>query len=319
MVKNLLIALIAVLFFQNVSAQQSEKDTLLFYVKESYPALTLVRTKDSADYIMYNLPADPKTGLYKVVQVFPNGKPKLIAGAVSRNVNFNMEGVCTEFFANGKRKSIGIYRNNNIAGDIINYYPNGQQYTFRTFGGDGKQHLEECRDSTGQILAKKGNGKWLKFDADLKNVIEEGPIENGVENGDWLIVRNGKKYPAHYTNGELTTELPPDTVNKVYVGVQIEPVPVGGFEAFYDFLGRTVRYPAIDQEYHVMGKAFITFVVERNGSLTNVHVKTAPSQTMGEEAVRAIRLSPRWKPGTIGGQPVRVQYTVPVSFTLGND
>src|SRR5476651_1076947 len=101
MLKQLLILFLGLLVFQKASAQ-SEKDTLLYAVKNNGQ---LVNTKDSADYFIFNLPADPNTGLYKVVEVYRDGRPKLIGNAQTRASSFTREGACTDFYLNGKRKS----------------------------------------------------------------------------------------------------------------------------------------------------------------------------------------------------------------------
>jgi TonB family protein len=105
----------------------------------------------------------------------------------------------------------------------------------------------------------------------------------------------------------------------IYESVEIEPTYQGGIEEFYRFLGKTIRYPAEDRQKNVTGKVFVQFVVEKDGSLSNVRALRGPSEAMKEESVRAINLSPKWIPGTQKGQTVRVQYTVPVNFTLAGD
>jgi protein TonB len=111
-----------------------------------------------------------------------------------------------------------------------------------------------------------------------------------------------------------------EDVNKVYESVEQEPAFPGGIQKFYDYLGKSIRYPAVDRENNVTGKVFVQFVVERDGSLTDVKALRGPSQTLQDEAARAVKASPKWTPGVQNGRKVRVQYTVPVSFTLsGSD
>ena len=110
-----------------------------------------------------------------------------------------------------------------------------------------------------------------------------------------------------------------EDVNKVYESVETEPEPVGGMQKFYDYLGKAIRYPAVDRENNVTGKVFVQFVVEIDGSLTQVKALRGPSQTLQDEAARAVKGAPKWKPGIQNGRKVRVQYTVPVNFTLSSD
>ncbi|MDB5009237.1 MAG: TonB family protein [Mucilaginibacter sp.] len=110
-----------------------------------------------------------------------------------------------------------------------------------------------------------------------------------------------------------------EDVNKVYESVENEPAFPGGIQKFYDYLSKAIRYPAVDRENNVTGKVFVQFVVERDGSLTDVKALRGPSQTLSDEAVRAVKASPKWTPGVQNGRKVRVQYTVPVNFTLNSD
>jgi TonB family protein len=106
--------------------------------------------------------------------------------------------------------------------------------------------------------------------------------------------------------------------NKVYQAVEVEPSFPGGPDAFSSFLARTVKYPAVDRDNKVSGKVYVSFVVEKDGTITDIRPVRGPSETLKEEAVRSIKTSPRWKPGIQNGKPVRVQYTIPVNFALNN-
>jgi TonB family protein len=81
-------------------------------------------------------------------------------------------------------------------------------------------------------------------------------------------------------------------------------------------LAANIKYPAIDREKKITGKVYVTFVIEKDGTLSNVRAVRGPSETTMAEAARAIALSPKWNPGIQRGIPVRVNYTVPVNFTL---
>ncbi|MFD2873564.1 energy transducer TonB [Mucilaginibacter ximonensis] len=93
----------------------------------------------------------------------------------------------------------------------------------------------------------------------------------------------------------------------------------GGLEKFGQFLVNNVHFPAADRENGVSGKVFLTFMVETDGSLSNIKAIRAPSKTMADEGIRVLSISPAWTPGYANGKPVRVQYTVPINFTLEID
>jgi len=104
----------------------------------------------------------------------------------------------------------------------------------------------------------------------------------------------------------------------IFTAVENMPQFPGGKEKFYRFLSRTIRYPAIAREKNIQGKVILTMVVEKDGSLTHLRVIKSLSDDTDEEALRVMRLCPKWNPGTQNGAAVRVQYAMPISFTLAN-
>lgn len=97
----------------------------------------------------------------------------------------------------------------------------------------------------------------------------------------------------------------------------VSPEYPGGLEALYADLRKVIRYPATDFERGREGKVFVTFVVTEEGTLTQVSVSKGVSETMNEEALRALRqLQKKWKPGEFRGKRVRVRYNLPINFKL---
>ena len=82
------------------------------------------------------------------------------------------------------------------------------------------------------------------------------------------------------------------------------------------FLGKNIKYPALAKESGIQGRVFINFVVEIDGSITDVKVLRGIGGGCDEEAVRVVESMPKWKPGKQRGKPVRVSYNLPVKFTL---
>ncbi|MFD2148467.1 energy transducer TonB [Mucilaginibacter antarcticus] len=118
---------------------------------------------------------------------------------------------------------------------------------------------------------------------------------------------------------ELPADLAPVDTSQVYSQVSVQPSFPGGIAAFGKFIGNTVIYPAGDRENGTSGKVIVSFVVEKDGSLSNLDAVRGPSETLKAEAVRVLKLSPKWQPGTQADKPVRVSYTVPIAFTLEAD
>jgi len=106
--------------------------------------------------------------------------------------------------------------------------------------------------------------------------------------------------------------------NQVYDFVSIEKQPEfpGGLAKFYKYLGNAIKYPPMAQENNVQGKVFLSFVVEKDGKLTDITVTRGLGSGTDEEAIRVLKASPRWNPGIQNGKPVRVKYNINVNFTL---
>lgn len=104
--------------------------------------------------------------------------------------------------------------------------------------------------------------------------------------------------------------------NEVFVRAEFDPEFPGGTEALFAYFARNLRYPRLAQELNIQGTVFIGFVVERDGSVSNVHVIRGIGGGCDEEALRAVKNMPRWSPGRMGTQPVRVSFSVPVVFRL---
>jgi periplasmic protein TonB len=84
----------------------------------------------------------------------------------------------------------------------------------------------------------------------------------------------------------------------------------------YRFFRKTIRYPASGVENHIQGTVLLTFIVEKDGSLSDIKVVKSVSKDIDAEAVRVMKLSPKWIPGMLNGVVVRVLYSQPISFAL---
>jgi periplasmic protein TonB len=102
----------------------------------------------------------------------------------------------------------------------------------------------------------------------------------------------------------------------IFTAVEEQPGFPGGDEARMKFLQDNLVYPKKAKRDRIQGRVFVTYVVEKDGSISNIKVLRGIGGGCDEEAVRVIRLMPKWIPGKHEGQPVRVQFNVPIKFTL---
>ena len=102
----------------------------------------------------------------------------------------------------------------------------------------------------------------------------------------------------------------------VYGIVEVPPSFPGGMSECNMFLAKNIKYPAEDRANNTQGRVILQFVVELDGSLTNIRSVRAPTKAMADEAIRLLSTSPKWIPGMQNGQKVRASFTNVVSFTL---
>lgn len=140
-------------------------------------------------------------------------------------------------------------------------------------------------------------------------------------NGADIVVKTKSKYESAIFKNKLleiiANNATDDVVdNKVYDVVEQMPSFPGGAAALSQYLSRTIRYPEKAQKNGVQGRVLCKFVVERDGSISNVEVTKHVDPSIDEEAVRIIRSMPNWTPGKIGGKNVRCSFLIPLTFRL---
>ncbi len=113
-----------------------------------------------------------------------------------------------------------------------------------------------------------------------------------------------------------SAEPPEETADEILIFAETQPSFPGGLDAFYRYLSETVAYPKQAIRRGVSGKVFVEFVVDKDGSLSQLRVAKGIGAGCDEEALRVIRNSPRWNPGKQRGRAVRVRMMVPIIFKL---
>jgi len=98
--------------------------------------------------------------------------------------------------------------------------------------------------------------------------------------------------------------------------VEEMPEPIGGFENMYAFLQSNLKYPEVARNNNISGQVFIEFVVERDGSISSVRVLAGVYPELDQEAVRVVKMLPKWKPGKQMGKAVRCFFQIPIRFTI---
>ncbi len=119
---------------------------------------------------------------------------------------------------------------------------------------------------------------------------------------------------------ECFPELPDENIDEeeIFIRVEVDPQFPGGSSAMFRYLSRNIKYPMMAIETGIQGVVYVMFVVEKDGSITDISILRGLAGGCDEEAMRVVKMMPRWKPGKQFNKTVRVQYTLPVRFILQN-
>ncbi|WP_196934955.1 energy transducer TonB [Sphingobacterium hungaricum] len=197
----------------------------------------------------------------------------------SNQKGYMLDGAKTEWHENGNLKSEEIYANGLITGVKKQWY------------GDGKPYYE------------------VNFKDDLME-------------GDFLVWwESGKpKRTAKYADNELVAgECFDEKGNPVdYYEFWVQPDYPGGINEARKFVGQNFNYPSSAIRSGVNGTVEVKFVVEKDGSLSEVGISKSMTEDIDKEAIRTVKKLKKWKPGAMDGKPVRVLYALPIRLVLSN-
>ncbi len=146
----------------------------------------------------------------------------------------------------------------------------------------------------------------------LEIVDDEEEIEEEVEIEDTEIDEDVEiEFIEDVGEEEAIGEEP-----EIFQVVEDQPEFPGGEKALFTYLSKSIKYPPMAKDAGVQGVVYVTFVVEPDGNITNVKVLRGIGAGCDDEAVRVVKAMPKWKPGKQRGKSVRVQFNLPIRFTL---
>ena len=126
---------------------------------------------------------------------------------------------------------------------------------------------------------------------------------------------------VHEAKTPETTDVKSKIVDNdtIYNVVEVAPEFPGGMDKMAKYFSENIKYPEEAKEKDISGRVFISFVVEKDGSVTEAKVKRSIGGGCDEEALRVVKAMPKWKPGMMKGKPVRVNYMLPIFFKLDDN
>lgn len=150
-----------------------------------------------------------------------------------------------------------------------------------------------------------------------KSTTQLNIVENDVEVEDEVVIDVGADEDTEVQEYEpVVMEEEEKKEEKIFVVVEEQPSFPGGETARMKYLRDNIEYPQLARESGIEGTVYVTFVVEKDGSITDVRVLRGIGGGCDKEAIRVVKEMPKWKAGKQRGKPVRVQFNMPIRFTL---
>ena len=149
----------------------------------------------------------------------------------------------------------------------------------------------------------------LKAAESLKNSAETRPLGKGEPTPEQMLSLSD-------SSGPKPTVAAEDNTVYNFVSMETPPSYPGGMEKFFKFLNENFKYPEEAKKSNIQGNLLVSFIVEKDGSLTDVKVDRKLGYGIDEEAIRVMKMSKRWNPCIQNGKPVRVKYNIPIKFPL---
>lgn len=204
-------------------------------------------------------------------------------------------------------------------------YPDGKplaEFLFPDSISQPEFQLINYWDASGNKVVDEGNGT-----VDLRLPLlcyainpGVGRFENGLKEGMWKGTScSGGEYEETYEKGLVTKGVfTKDGQTYAYTRREVSAVPAGGVEAYYKHVAKTMKYPVVARRKGVEGTVYVEFVVNKDGTVSDVRTVKGISKECNEEAERAVRTAPiTWTPGYQRGMPVKTRFVLPIHFNLG--
>ena len=138
-------------------------------------------------------------------------------------------------------------------------------------------------------------------------------VEDEVEIEDELEIEDTE------SDEDIAIEIEEESDDDFFMVVENMPEFPGGDLGLMKYIQKNVKYPAIAKEYNITGKVYVSFIVDKSGSVTNVKIVRGVDKNLDAEAMRVVKSLPKYKPGKQRGKSVRVMFTIPINFTLSTN
>jgi TonB family protein len=254
-----------------------------------------------------------KNGVYQIVEEmpkFPGGESALME-YVSKNVVYPEEAKEKEI--QGRVFISFVVEKDGSIGEVK---------VLRGIGGGCDEEAARVISSMPKWKPGKQKGEFVRVSYQIPIMFKLGQTNDEYKTTVKTVIAGDGDYSykastATVPDNPAKASMKPDK-DGVYQIVDEMPEFPGGVEALMDYVSRNVKYPESAKENNLQGRVLVKFVIEKDGSVSNVEVGRGWGNELDDEAVRVVKAMPKWKPGKQDGKPVRVSFILPINFKLGD-
>ena len=186
---------------------------------------------------------------------------------------------------------------------------------------DIKYAPTECHhegDCAGTCPKCEAEVRWLEQQLQLRRQLGKAVAVVGVSMGLAALTACESQLAEMNTDSNTSSVLNQTKITE-WVGEIISPQPSfpGGSQALISFLRENTKYPEQAKKDSIEGRVVVAFIIDTDGSITDPEVVRGVHPLLDAEALRVVKLMPKWEPGTENGTPVKVKYNLPISFKMG--
>jgi len=320
--------LIIFLFAGEVKSQS--RDTIIVYYKNYADYPRQVSTLDSADYVRFVYPPDSSDNLYNISEYYKNGVLKFIGklDAQSKTNTLLLKGSCVSYYPTGKKQNIAYYEDGKKVDLEYFFRPDGtinyvKKWIAQAWDYSNSELLWKCYDDKGNQICDNGNGQWIIYDAECKNIILRGQIKNGLMDGEWhgfAMSDDSIKYVCKYNKGECISAI--SYSNGVTYSFSTDkeiPTYRGGdmFKFLYSLKAHLKLPNDVNGRKINIDTVHISFIIEKNGKLTHLEAIGDAGPKLNNALNLAVAKCGDWVPSKYFGVPLRTAVIVSLKIKEG--
>ncbi|WP_445452911.1 energy transducer TonB [Flavobacterium sp. 25HG05S-40] len=303
------------LLFHNIILAQT--DNAKVYLDKDFKETTI--TESPYYRIIENTSSEKEaykfTVFYKSGKVYKEGFTNSKSGVIEN-------GLITCYYENGNKMMEYNVDKGLVIGNKIGWHENGVKKYIKQYEKIDKEFeplikiIQYWNDANEQKVID-GNGYFE--DEDEENCFEKGMVQNSLKTGKWEGFNRKMKlnFIEDYNSGVLIQGVSTDSLSNQYKYNKVKEVakPRKGIEHFYEYIGKKFKIPKGIES----GRMLLTFIIEKDGSISNLTVLRSAGETLDKEAKRLISNYPDWQPGKYRGMIARLLYSIPITIQAPTD